>query len=498
MDCFLRGEPRADGGGGVPPAADTNALGRATLNRRRTPALLDAPTRGRARVRTELAHGPRRGEGPRAPGRREPRAPRLEAGGVPGDALRGVAAGAASAQLRGRAARALHATACAAARGARELRQPHAAGAAARSRDFPSPDRPGPADRCGAPPVRRVPLRPVCSDDRRPAMAATDLLGDVDAAHLLRRAGFGPRPGEVEKFAAKTRRERRRRAARREDPEVAAALGHDGDFDTFRKMQRWWLQQMRSPKWRLHEKMTLFWHDHFPSSYNVSDRPQLDGDPERDSSARTASGTSAPRLPGDARPGDARLPRRLPQPRREPERELRARGDGAVRARRRGPARRAELHPGRRGPARPGAHGLRPGLQAKPAHRHRGALLGRLRRRGEDAVPGQALRGHGQPRRRGCRRQPVPANINAIDILFTHTDSAGRPTTARFISRKLWEWFAYPGARPRPRRRARRRVRGGQLRAPAPGPGAARARRVLQRAGDDARRPSTRWTSRSR
>ena len=34
-------------------------------------------------------------------------------------------------------------------------------------------------------------------------------------------------------------------------------------------MQRWWLQQMRSPKWRLHEKMTLFWHDHFPSSYNV-------------------------------------------------------------------------------------------------------------------------------------------------------------------------------------------------------------------------------------
>ena len=32
-----------------------------------------------------------------------------------------------------------------------------------------------------------------------------------------------------------------------------------------------------------------------------------------------------------------------------------------------------------------------------------------------------------------------------IDILFTHTDSEGRPTTARFISKKLWEWFAYPG-----------------------------------------------------
>jgi uncharacterized protein (DUF1800 family) len=39
---------------------------------------------------------------------------------------------------------------------------------------------------------------------------------------------------------------------------------------------------------------------------------------------------------------------------------------------------------------------------------------------------------------------PFPANINAIDILFTHTDSDGRPTAARFISKKLWEWFAYP------------------------------------------------------
>ena len=30
-------------------------------------------------------------------------------------------------------------------------------------------------------------------------------------------------------------------------------------------------------------------------------------------------------------------------------------------------------------------------------------------------------------------------------VLFTHTDSEGRPTAARFIAKKLWEWFAYPG-----------------------------------------------------
>jgi uncharacterized protein (DUF1800 family) len=39
---------------------------------------------------------------------------------------------------------------------------------------------------------------------------------------------------------------------------------------------------------------------------------------------------------------------------------------------------------------------------------------------------------------------PYPSSRNVIDILFTHRDSDGRPTLARFLSRKLWEWFAYP------------------------------------------------------
>ena len=36
-------------------------------------------------------------------------------------------------------------------------------------------------------------------------MAATDLLTEVHADHLLRRAGVGPRPGAVAQFAGKTR-----------------------------------------------------------------------------------------------------------------------------------------------------------------------------------------------------------------------------------------------------------------------------------------------------
>jgi hypothetical protein len=39
---------------------------------------------------------------------------------------------------------------------------------------------------------------------------------------------------------------------------------------------------------------------------------------------------------------------------------------------------------------------------------------------------------------------PFPPERNVIDLLFRHRDSDGRPTLARFLARKLWEWFAYP------------------------------------------------------
>jgi uncharacterized protein (DUF1800 family) len=39
----------------------------------------------------------------------------------------------------------------------------------------------------------------------------------------------------------------------------------------------------------------------------------------------------------------------------------------------------------------------------------------------------------------------LPASTNVIDILFTHKDSDNELTMPRFIGRKLWEWFAYPG-----------------------------------------------------
>src|SRR5262245_49313480 len=100
-------------------------------------------------------------------------------------------------------------------------------------------------------------------------MAATDPLSELDADHLLRRAAFGPRPGDVARLAGRTRASA-----------VATLLGaktrkkrppaKTTDQDTLHRMQGWWLAQMRSAKWGAQEKLVLFLHDHFATSYRVA------------------------------------------------------------------------------------------------------------------------------------------------------------------------------------------------------------------------------------
>jgi uncharacterized protein (DUF1800 family) len=41
---------------------------------------------------------------------------------------------------------------------------------------------------------------------------------------------------------------------------------------------------------------------------------------------------------------------------------------------------------------------------------------------------------------------PFPPETNVLDALFAHRDTRGRPTLARFLVRKLWAWFATPEA----------------------------------------------------
>ncbi len=102
----------------------------------------------------------------------------------------------------------------------------------------------------------------------------------VQAAHLLRRAGFGGTPAEIEEMAG---------MSHSDAVEKLLDFKYDGNlaFDLQRKMdeagyqpklndlQYWWMLTMARTKQPLQEKMTLFWHGHFTTAYSKVDHPLM-------------------------------------------------------------------------------------------------------------------------------------------------------------------------------------------------------------------------------
>ena len=121
-----------------------------------------------------------------------------------------------------------------------------------------------------------------------------------EAAHLLNRAGFGGCPSEVEAFHGRGRhdavawlleaREQREypqpawanpddeqlaalENLRKRSPSLSAEEAAEKRREIFKERRRqglsllgWWVERMRVTEAPLQEKMTVFWHDHFPSS----------------------------------------------------------------------------------------------------------------------------------------------------------------------------------------------------------------------------------------
>lgn len=83
-------------------------------------------------------------------------------------------------------------------------------------------------------------------------------------AHLLRRTGFGPHPGQVEALVpgGVDGAIEAVLAAPALSPEPPA-LGTDDDYSS---LVNWWLDTMADPAAGLHEKMVWFWHGHLTSS----------------------------------------------------------------------------------------------------------------------------------------------------------------------------------------------------------------------------------------
>jgi uncharacterized protein (DUF1800 family) len=95
----------------------------------------------------------------------------------------------------------------------------------------------------------------------------------AEAAHLLRRMGFGGPPEEIDDLASRGREgavdhliNYRRVNNRALDDALAAGFTASTFFGPF-DIERWWFTRMVFTRRPFEEKMTLFWHNHFATSY---------------------------------------------------------------------------------------------------------------------------------------------------------------------------------------------------------------------------------------
>ncbi len=274
-------------------------------------------------------------------------------------------------------------------------------------------------------------------------MAATDPLGERDAWHLLRRAGFGAHASEVAKLAGRSRAAAVDVLLDVPPSSVRGPSSHARGGKELERLQVWWLRRMAQPRYRLQEKMVLFWHDHFPSGVAAVSRN--DALAEQNAMFRLH--------------GLGPLRELLHQVTRD-----RAMLDYLDGARSRAGA--VNENYGRElmelftlGPR--DEDGVENYGQADVRNLAR-ALTGFSFDGGKKPVVSfSAARFDGARKLLFIGRPflyngvlgvenedgtPFPPEVNVLDALFAHRDARGRPTLARFLVRKLWAWFAAPEA----------------------------------------------------
>jgi uncharacterized protein (DUF1800 family) len=88
-----------------------------------------------------------------------------------------------------------------------------------------------------------------------------------NAAHLLRRAGFSPRPDEVAEAVAAGMKATVKSLFQDHDPPEKYP-GSKKKPATIFELQAWWIRRLAKSKSPLLEKLTLFWHNHFATGYS--------------------------------------------------------------------------------------------------------------------------------------------------------------------------------------------------------------------------------------
>jgi uncharacterized protein (DUF1800 family) len=272
-------------------------------------------------------------------------------------------------------------------------------------------------------------------------MAATDILGTTDAAHLLRRAGFGATAKDLAHFAPLTRAaaaaELVNVTPRRSKPPSSTKNG----TAALASMQRWWLKQMLAPKTRLHEKLALFWSGHFATAWSlVPDSVRL----ARQNMLFRSLGVGSFRtlLYEVGRDGAMLLFRggaSNEQPRANEGYAMALLGQYAL-----GSTDAAGGANFTQTDVSEYARALT-GYRLGPKD-----VFGKVEADAFDSgskhvFAGRTVETTGNLGVEDALGVQLPAATNVLDLLFAHRDSDARPTLARFVTRKLFEFFAYPG-----------------------------------------------------
>ena len=102
----------------------------------------------------------------------------------------------------------------------------------------------------------------------------------VRMAHLLRRAGFGPAPGEIDArldagYEATVQELVESGAVAEGLSEIDRQIGGILDFGDVQDVRAWWVYRMIHSRRPLVEKIAFFWHGHFATAINKVGNPWL-------------------------------------------------------------------------------------------------------------------------------------------------------------------------------------------------------------------------------
>lgn len=110
-------------------------------------------------------------------------------------------------------------------------------------------------------------MPPPAADQRRVTLPGSTRVAPAwnteNAAHLLRRAGFGGTPKEIDQAVQQGFEKTLARLLEPDKPLPKPGKKALGDLH---RLQTWWLGRMVKGQHPLHDRLTLFWHNHFATA----------------------------------------------------------------------------------------------------------------------------------------------------------------------------------------------------------------------------------------